>query len=107
MRERTTIAMADLERLVTLVHKNLGRKRIWLTEFGYQTNPPDTFLGVSPTKQAEYVASAARRAQLAPFVDMLIYFLVRDDAASEGWQSGLTTVSGVKKPRTPRSATPS
>jgi hypothetical protein len=94
----TTIAMADLERLVTLVHKNLGRKRIWLTEFGYQTNPPDTFLGVSPTKQAEYVASAARRAQLAPFVDMLIYFLVRDDAASEGWQSGLTTVSGVKKP---------
>jgi hypothetical protein len=97
-RSCTTIAMADLERLVSLVHKNIGRKRIWLTEFGYQTNPPDTFLGVSPTKQAEYVASAARRVELAPFVDVLIFFLVRDDAAAEGWQSGFTTVSGVKKP---------
>ena len=97
-RSCTTIAMADLERLVTLVHRNIGRKRIWLTEFGYQTNPPDIFLGVSPTKQAEHVASAARRVQLAPFVDMLIFFLVRDDAAAEGWQSGFTTVRGVKKP---------
>ena len=95
----TTITMADLERLVTLVHKNLGQsKRIWLTEFGYQTNPPDIFLGVSPTKQAEYVASAARRVASAPFVDMLIYFLVQDDAADEGWQSGLITAKGVKKP---------
>jgi hypothetical protein len=94
----TTIAMADLERLVKLVHKHLGGKRVWLTEFGYQTNPPDIFLGVSPAKQAEYVASAARRVQLARFVDMLIYFLVRDDAADEGWQSGLTTVNGVRKP---------
>jgi hypothetical protein len=94
----TTLTMADLERLVNLVRTNLGRKRIWLTEFGYQTNPPDIFLGVSPTKQAEYVASAARRVEVAPYVDMLIYFLVRDDAAAEGWQSGLTTVRGVKKP---------
>jgi Glycosyl hydrolase catalytic core len=94
----TTIAMADLERLVRLVHKNLGRTRIWLTEFGYQTNPPDIFLGVSQAKQAEYIASAARRVQLAPFVDMLIYFLVQDDAADEGWQSGLITANGVKKP---------
>jgi hypothetical protein len=29
---------------------------------------------------------------------MLIFFLVRDDASAEGWQSGLTTVRGVKKP---------
>jgi Glycosyl hydrolase catalytic core len=93
----TTITMADLERLVTLVRKHFGRKRIWLTEFGYQTNPPDIFLGVSPSKQAEYVASAARRVDLAPSVDMLIYFLVRDDSADEGWQSGFTTVNGVKK----------
>ena len=62
----STIAMADLERLVTLVHGQLGRKRIWLTEYGYQTNPPDLFLGVSPTKQAAHVASAARRVETAP-----------------------------------------
>ena len=97
-RSCTTIAMGDLERLVGLVHKNFGHKRIWFTEYGYQTNPPDIFLGVSPEKQAEYVASAIRRVQLAPSVDMLIFFLVRDDAAHEGWQSGFTTVRGAKKP---------
>ena len=90
--------MADLERLVALVHRHLGRKRIWLTEFGYQTNPPDIFLGVSPEKQAEYVASASWRIHRAPFVDMLIFFLVRDDATAEGWQSGFTSVGGVVKP---------
>jgi hypothetical protein len=94
----TTIAMADLERLVALVRKNLGRKRVWLTEFGYQTNPPDIFLGVSPEEQAEHVASAVRRVHTAASVDMLVFFLVRDDAADEGWQSGFTTVNGVKKP---------
>ncbi len=56
------------------------------------------FLGVSPDKQAAYVASAARRVELAPSVDMLIYFLVRDDAAAEGWQSGFFDVDGNPKP---------
>ncbi|MGH3077263.1 MAG: hypothetical protein ACRDPZ_03675, partial [Gaiellaceae bacterium] len=97
-RSCTTIAMADLERLVALVHKNIGRKRIWLTEFGYQTNPPDLFLGVSPTTQAQHIANASRRVQLARSVDMLIFFLVRDDTEDGGWQSGLTTADGVKKP---------
>ena len=89
-----SIAMADLERLVTLVHQQLGRKRIWLTEYGYQTNPPDMFLGVSPTTHAQHVASAARRVELARFVDMLIFFLVRDDEDGDGWQSGFTTADG-------------
>ena len=29
---------------------------------------------------------------------MLIFFLVRDDEADDGWQSGFTTADGVKKP---------
>jgi len=90
--------MADLDRLERLVRRALGPKRIWLTEFGYQTNPPDTFLGVAPDKQAAYVASAAHRVELARSVDMLIYFLVRDDAAAEGWQSGFFDVDGNPKP---------
>ena len=92
-----TISMADLERLVELVQQEFGRKRIWLTEYGYQTNPPDTFLGVSPTTHAQHVASAARRVELARFVDMLIFFLVRDDESDDGWQSGVTTADGTKK----------
>lgn len=93
-----TITMADLERLETEVRRAFGAKRLWLTEYGYQTNPPDIFLGVSPEMQARYVASAALRAYLATTVDMLIFFLVRDDTAPAGWQSGLFTADGRVKP---------
>jgi hypothetical protein len=94
----STITMAELERLEREVRAAFGQTRLWLTEYGYQTNPPDTALGVSPATQAEYVASAARRAYLAPYVDMLIFFLVRDDSESAGWQSGVYTSDGEAKP---------
>jgi hypothetical protein len=94
----STLTMADLERLEAEVRRSLGPKRIWLTEYGYQTNPPDFLLGVSPARQAALVASAARRAYLARSVDILLFFLVRDDASPDGWQSGLISASGRKKP---------
>jgi hypothetical protein len=93
-----TLTMADLERLQAEVRRAFGPKRIWLTEYGYQTNPPDTLLGVPYATQAHYVASAMRRAYLAPLVDMLVFFLVRDDTAPTGWQSGFFTADGAEKP---------
>lgn len=93
----TTITLAELDRLVHEVRGSFGQKRVWLTEYGYQTDPPDTLLGVSPLTQARYLTSAARRVRLAPSVDMLIYFMVQDDAAPGGWQSGLFTQSGEAK----------
>lgn len=93
-----TITMATLGRLLFEVRRNLGPKRIWLTEYGYQTNPPDGVLGVSTATQAAYLSSAARRAYSAPAVDMLINFLVLDDRPLGGWQSGLFRVDGVAKP---------
>jgi hypothetical protein len=94
----STISMAELERLEREVQDAFGPTRIWLTEYGYQTNPPDTTLGVSLATQADYLSSASRRVYLAPYVDMLIFFLVRDDADSDGWQSGLTSADGRPKP---------
>ena len=42
-----TISMASLDRLVDETRATFGpRTRIWLTELGYQTNPPDRILGV-------------------------------------------------------------
>ena len=93
-----SITMADLERLIGLVRRTFGPKRIWLTEYGYQTNPPDAFLGVSPLAHASYVASAMRRVYRAPSVDLLVFFQVRDDSLEAGWQSGFTTASGTQKP---------
>ena len=93
-----TISMADLDKLIGEVRTNFPRKRIWLTEYGYQTNPPDRFLGVSFAKQALYLGAAALRARQAPYVDMLIHFLVRDDTKPGGWQSGLRRPTGAAKP---------
>ena len=44
----TTVTMATLSRLERLVARDFPRARIWLTEYGYQSNPPDRMLGVSP-----------------------------------------------------------
>jgi hypothetical protein len=93
-----TITMADLERLEREVDRAFGNKRIWITEYGYQTNPPDIFLGVTPQQQATYVASAALRAYRARSVEMLIFFMVRDDDEPAGWQSGVYTAEGRVKP---------
>jgi hypothetical protein len=93
-----TITMATLPKLLRAVESAFGAKRIWLTEYGYQTNPPDRLIGVSQSRQAEYLASAALRSYLAPRVDVLIHFLVRDEPQLGGWQSGLLSISGVAKP---------
>jgi hypothetical protein len=93
-----TITMATLDRLLREVGRAFGRKRIWLTEYGYQTNPPDRFLGVSPALQSRYLAEAAHRAYATPYVDMLIQYLYRDEPDAARWQSGLVTAGGSAKP---------
>jgi len=93
-----TISLANLPRLLTEVRRSLGRKPVWLTEYGYQTNPPDRWLGVSPSLQARYVGEAALRAYQLPQVTLLIQFLVRDEPTLSRWQSGLFNVRGTAKP---------
>jgi hypothetical protein len=93
-----TFTMANLPTLLGDVQRYFPGKRVWLTEYGYQTNPPDRFLGVSLALQAQYLAQAALRAYLAPRVDMLINFLVRDEPNVGRWQSGLLNIGGVAKP---------
>ena len=91
------ITMADLGRLLSQVGRAFPRARIWLSEYGYQTNPPDPY-GVSYALQARYIGEAARRVFDAPKVDMLIQYLYRDEPDVARWQSGLETVSGKAKP---------
>jgi hypothetical protein len=93
-----TITMSTIERLISNVRRAFGKKRIWLTEYGYQTSPQDRMLGVSWSRQARYLSEASLRAFRAPYVDMLIHFLVQDDRVRDGWQSGLWTTAGRVKP---------
>ncbi len=94
-----TITMATLDRLIRHVKANFSSTtRIWLTEYGYQTNPPDQILGVSPAVQASYVGDAARRAFNAERVDILIHYLYADEPDVGRWQSGFITAGGRAKP---------
>ena len=93
-----SLTLGALRRLQQETSKAWGPKRLWLTEYGYQTNPPDPVFGVTPAVQARYVADAALRAYKASRVDMLVQFLVVDDADPDGWQSGLFTARGSPKP---------
>jgi hypothetical protein len=94
-----TITMASLNRLLRDVRKAFGtRTRIWLTEYGYQTSPPDRLLGVPYAAQARYLSQAALVAYRAPNVDVLIHYLIRDEPDPARWQSGLVTAFGARKP---------
>jgi hypothetical protein len=94
-----TITLANLQLLVREVRAAWGRRvRIWLTEWGYQTDPPDEFLGVTPRLQAQYIGEAARRVYRARQVDMLIQFLYQDEPQAERFQSGIVTSAGRPKP---------
>jgi len=95
----TAITLGNFNLLVREVTRLYGNKRIWITEYGYQTNPPDRIFGVSFAKQAAYMKQAYGIAKRNPRVDMFLWFLLRDERrGAEGWQSGLLTASGAKKP---------
>jgi hypothetical protein len=94
----TAVTLGNLSDLIQLVTQLYGNKRIWITEYGYQTNPPDPVFGVSWAKQAAYLTQAFAIARKNPRVDMMLWFLLKDEPTLGGWQSGLMTVNGKKKP---------
>lgn len=89
--------MANLPTIRADVTRYFGAKPLWLTEYGYQTNPPDRLLGVSYAQQAAYLGQAALRVWQQSGVTVLIHFLIRDEPSLGGWQSGLFTVGGTAK----------
>jgi hypothetical protein len=98
---KTAVTMANIGTLIKAVNRAWGRKRIWITEYGYQTKPPDPHFGVSWKRQSRYLAQAFSIARRNPRIDIMIWFLLRDEPRSrrwDGWQSGLMTRTGRKKP---------
>ena len=93
-----SITMATIPKLLILVRRSFGPKPVWLTEYGYQTNPPDTFLGVPPKRQATMLSLAAMRAWRLPRVTMLIQYLYRDEVALSRFQTGLVFADDRPKP---------
>jgi Glycosyl hydrolase catalytic core len=92
------VTLGNIDALVSELTRLYGRKRIWLTEYGYQTNPPDNTFGVPWETQARYVRESFAIARAHPRIDLLLWFLLRDEPDPARWQSGLISATGERKP---------
>jgi hypothetical protein len=82
---------------------------VWITEYGYQTLPPDPFRGVHWGRQAAWMSWAEYLAYRDPRIGAFAQFLLVDDGPRRGfrqrdprrwitWQSGFITAGGRLKP---------
>ncbi|MDQ3722331.1 MAG: hypothetical protein M3376_04530, partial [Actinomycetota bacterium] len=109
------VGIGELARLSALLGALHARGRLeralplYLTEYGYETNPPDRIRGVSERTQARYHGLATFLAWQRPDVRMFPQFLVRDvgpdrrfapgsAARYRDFQTGLFDVRGRAKP---------
>jgi hypothetical protein len=97
-RNSKAITLGNISKLIAEVTRLYGPTPIWLTEYGYETSPPDRVFGVGWQKQAQYMREAYGIARRNPRIQMLLWFLARDEARSKGWQSGLISAGGRRKP---------
>ena len=113
------VSIAELSHLTAALDKLRSLKRIksakklnlYLDEFGYQTNPPDVFTGVSLKTQDEWLQRAAYQAWRNPRVKLFTQYLWKDEPRSlndefGGWQSGLRFQDGDPKPSLKHFPTP-
>jgi hypothetical protein len=98
-KSKKAVTLGNLSVLIKQLNRLYGRgKRLWITEYGYQTKPPDRLFGVSYATQAKYVHAAYALVKKTRRVDMLVWFLIRDERRLSGWQSGVLTAAGKRKP---------
>src|SRR3954451_11971825 len=114
-RSRDSITMANIDDLPKLLDRYARSKRIpanmmvALTEFGYETNPPDRFSGQTLAHQAEYLNLGDYEAFVNPRIISQTQFTLDDYAPVKGaragtkpywftYQSGLYFQNGQPKP---------
>jgi hypothetical protein len=98
------VGIADLARLSRLLAaldargRIRGRLPVYVTEFGYETDPPDPRRGVAPPAQAAYLQGAVGEVLARPDVRMHAQFLLRDLDDDGLYQTGLQQPDGKPKP---------
>jgi hypothetical protein len=97
-RARTAVTLGNINVLIREVTRLYGRKPIWITEYGYQTRPPERTFGVSYALHSRYLRQSYTMARRHPRIDMFIWFLLRDERRAHGWQSGMLRANGARKP---------
>ena len=96
---KKSVTLGNIGVLIKQINRLWGRKtRLWVTEYGYQTSPPDRQFGVRYLTQAKYVHQAFAIARRTRRIDMIVWFLIRDEKRLSGWQSGVISARGARKP---------
>jgi hypothetical protein len=115
MADQNFAPLADLPRLEHGLDAIFGaygvsrRLPLYLTEYGYETNPPNPYRGVSPALQALYLNEAEYLAWKDPRVRTMSQFLLYDAPPDRSYprgsvgywstfQTGLVYVGGTAKP---------
>jgi hypothetical protein len=96
--DRDNVTVGVMRRLEVALDR-AGRRGlpVWVTEFGVQS-APDTTLGVPQSQQAEYRSISERLLRVDARIAATAQYLLTDDVALSGFQSGLLTSSGRAKP---------
>jgi hypothetical protein len=116
-RDRDDAQFGDFKRLFSALDKLSRHRRIKptkghtfkvrLTEFGYETNPPDRSNGVSLSLQSRYLQQASYIAWKTRRIESVNFYGWEDEPTRNlggggnrysGYQTGLTTVTGKPKP---------
>jgi hypothetical protein len=103
------VTFADLPKLeqaldrIQLVYGSHNKFPIYLTEFGYETNPPRPDFSTTPALQAEYLNEGEYMAWSDPRVRTLTQYLLQDAPPSPGssvsaFATGLIFTNGTRKP---------
>lgn len=103
------VYLADLDRLALLISQLHQRGRtdadwpIYVTEYGYETRPPDPKARFTPAQQADFLSWATYLAQTQPTVRMFAQFLLHDlgfprSKPGADYQTGLLYADGEAKP---------
>lgn len=98
------ITLATIGRLSTWIDRGAhnGRIRrglpIYLTEYGFQTNPPDRFAGTSLANQATWINESDYLAWRNPRIRSVAQYELRDERARGAFQTGLRLLGGKAKP---------
>ncbi|MCW3065710.1 MAG: hypothetical protein JWN32_2882 [Solirubrobacterales bacterium] len=113
-RDRDDAPVANTPRLARLLRRLVAAGRVapgvanlYMTEYGYETNPPDPKALFSPQEQPRLLAWAESIATRTPQVVMWPQFLLRDRPGDPAgprmrpfgdWQTGLFYADGSQKP---------
>jgi len=109
-----SVPLGSIERLIRAYDRarlswgDFGQGDIWITEYGYQTEP-DPYVAISLVRQALWTTWAEFIAYDNPRIASMAQFLLNDDRPDKRfdaadirrwrtWQSGLATNAGARKP---------